>query len=310
MNAIHAGEIKALFSICFNPLVSLPNSTFTREALEKLEFFVVTDFFLSETARFADVVLAGSLQEEEEGVTCSAEGRVIHIQRAVDPPGNARRDSEIICDVARRLDKEKFFPFTAPRQIFDELREASRGGHADYYGITYEKLDLQMGVFWPCPAPDHPGTPNLIQGGVSFFPDGKCRFQLAEWRASGDPTDAEFPIFLTTGRVVSQYLSGTQTRRIGGLVDIYPEPRVEIHPELAQQLGIVDKSLVTVTTRRSEITLRASVVRTIRPDTVFIPYHWADDQSANRLTHRTLDPRSKIPEFKVSACRIRPAEAH
>jgi assimilatory nitrate reductase catalytic subunit len=309
MNAIHAGEIKALFSICFNPLVSLPNSTFTREALEKLEFFAVTDFFLSETARFADVVLAGSLQEEEEGVTCSAEGRVIHIQRAVDPPGNARRDSEIICDMARRLGKEKFFPFTAPRQIFDELREASRGGHADYYGITYEKLDLQMGVFWPCPEPDHPGTPNLIQGGVSFFPDGKCRFQLAEGRESGDPTDAEFPIFLTTGRVVSQYLSGTQTRRIGGLVDIYPEPRVEIHPDLAQQRGIADKSLVTVTTRRSEITLRASVVRTIRPDTIFIPYHWADDQSANRLTHRTLDPRSKIPEFKVSACRIRPAEA-
>ncbi|HLJ45168.1 MAG TPA: molybdopterin oxidoreductase family protein [Bryobacteraceae bacterium] len=304
MNAIHAGEIKALFSACFNPLVSLPNADFTREALEKLEFFCVTDFFLSETARFADVVLAGSLQEEEEGVTCSAEGRVIHIQRAVDPPGNARRDSDIVCEVARRLGKEKFFTYRSSREIFDELREASRGGHADYYGITYEKIDLQKGVFWPCPSLDHPGTPNLIEDGVSFFPDGKCRFQVAEWRESGDPVDADFPIYLTTGRVVSQYLSGTQTRRIGGLVDIYPEPRVEMHPKLAAQYGIADKDWVTVTSRRSEITLRASVVRTIRPDTVFIPYHWADEKSVNRLTHRTLDPRSKIPEFKVSACRI------
>lgn len=309
MNAIHAGEIKALFSICFNPLVSLPHADFTREAVEKLEFFAVTDFFLSETARYADVVLAGSLQEEEEGVTCNTEGRVIHIQQAVNPPGNAHRDSDIVCDLARRLGKEKYFPFKEPREIFEELREASRGGHADYYGITYEKIDSQMGVFWPCPSLDHPGTPNLMQGGVSFFPDGKCRFQLAEWRESGDPIDAEFPIFLTTGRVVSQYLSGVQTRRIGALVDIYPEPRVEIHPKLAEEHGIVDKDWVTVTTRRSEITLSASVVRTIRPDTVFIPYHWADEKSANKLTHRTLDPRSKIPEFKVSACRIRRSDS-
>jgi assimilatory nitrate reductase catalytic subunit len=309
MNAIHAGEIKALFSICFNPLVSLPDSAFTREALEKLEFFCVTDFFLSETARFADVVLAGSLQEEEEGVTCSTEGRVIHIQKAVDPPGNARRDSDIICDLACRLGKERFFPFRDPREIFEELREASRGGHADYYGITYEKIDLQKGVFWPCPTLDHPGTPKLMEGGVSFYADGKCRFQLAEWRESGDPVDEQFPIYLTTGRVVSQYLSGAQTRRIGGLVDIYPEPRVEMHPRMAEQWGIRDQDWVTVTTRRSDITLRASVVRTIRPDTVFIPYHWADEKSANRLTHRTLDPRSKIPEFKVSACRVGKAEA-
>jgi assimilatory nitrate reductase catalytic subunit len=119
---------------------------------------------------------------------------------------------------------------------------------------------------------------------------------------------SDYPIYLTTGRVVSQYLSGTQTRRIGGLLDIYPEPRVEIHPRLAAQHDIRDQDWVTVTTRRDEITLRALVVKTIRPDTVFIPYHWANRQSANKLTHRTLDPRSKIPEFKVSACRIRKAE--
>jgi len=129
------------------------------------------------------------------------------------------------------------------------------------------------------------------------------------WRESGDPVDAEFPIYLTTGRVVSQYLSGTQTRRIGALVDQYPEPKVEIHPKLAEQYGIRGGDWVTVTSRRSAITLEAMVVRTIRPDTVFIPYHWPGKRSANLLTHRTLDPRSKIPEYKVSACRISKAAA-
>ncbi|HYM10199.1 MAG TPA: molybdopterin oxidoreductase family protein [Bryobacterales bacterium] len=304
MESIHRGEIKALLCICFNPLVSLPDSTFTREALERLEFFAVIDFFLSETAAFADVVLAGSLQEEEEGVTCSAEGRVIHINKAVDPPPHARADSDIVCDLARRLGRGAYFPYRSPREIFDELREASRGGIADYYGITYEKIDQQMGVFWPCPAPDHPGTPRLIEGGRSFFPDGKCRFIATAWRESGDPVGPDFPVYLTTGRVVSQYLSGTQTRRIGALVDQYPEPRVEIHPRLAEAHGIGEGDWVTIATRRSQITLRAMVVRTIRPDTVFIPYHWPHDRSANRLTHRTLDPHSKIPEFKVSACRL------
>ncbi len=308
MNAIHEGEIKALLSICFNPLVSLPQAAYTREALNRLEFFGVIDFFLSETAQHADVVLAGSLQEEEEGVTCNVEGRVIHIQKAVDPPADARTDSWIICELARRLGKESKFAFHSSREIFDELREASRGGVADYYGITYERIDREMGVFWPCPSEDHPGTPRLFEGGVSLFPDGKCRFNLTEWRESGDPVSDDFPIYLTTGRVVSQYLSGTQTRRIGGLLDIYPEPRVEIHPKLAEARGIADRDWVTITTRRDEITLRAMVVKTIRPDTVFIPYHWANQQSANKLTHRTLDPRSKIPEFKVSACRIRKSE--
>ncbi len=308
MNAIHAGEIKALFSRCFNPLVSLPNADFTREALEKLEFFGVVDFFLSETAHHADVVLAGSLQEEDEGVVANVEGRVIHIQKAVNPPGNARVDWEIYCDLARRLGKERFFPYKSSREIFDELREASRGGHADYYGITYEKIDQQLGVFWPCPTLEHPGTPRLFEDLRSLHPDGNFRFVPTPYRQSGDPVNEEFPVYLTTGRVVSQYLSGTQTRRIGALVDQYPEPRVEIHPRLAEQHGIKDGDWVSITSRRAEIVLRAMVVRTIRTDTVFIPYHWAGRKSANKLTHRTLDPRSKIPEFKVSACRIRKAE--
>ncbi|HEY4572852.1 MAG TPA: molybdopterin oxidoreductase family protein [Thermoanaerobaculia bacterium] len=307
MEAIHRGEIKALLSICFNPMVSLPDTNYVREALEKLEFFGVVDFFLSETAHFADVVLAGSLQEEEEGVVGSAEGRVIHIQKAVDPPGNAWQDSRIYIELAKRLGKEKFFPYREPREIFEELREASRGGIADYYGITYEKIDQQLGVFWPCRSLDDPGTPRLFEGGKFFHADGKAHFQVTEWRPSGDPVDETFPIFLTTGRVVSQYLSGTQTRRIGALVDQFPWPRLEIHPRLAEQHGIANGDWVTITTRRDAITLEAMVVRTIRPDTVFIAYHWPGGQSANRLTHRTLDPRSKIPEFKVSACRIEKA---
>jgi assimilatory nitrate reductase catalytic subunit len=305
MEAIHRGEIKALVSICFNPLVSLPDTGYIREALERLEHFCVIDFFLSETAHHADVVLAGSLQEEEEGVTCNVEGRVLHIQRAVDPPGEARRDSEILCELGRRLGRPEQFAFDSPRAVFDELRAASRGGVADYWGISYEKIDRQMGVFWPCPEEDHPGTPRLFEGNRFFHADGKARFVVPEYRPSGDPVDADFPVYLTTGRVVSQYLSGTQTRRIGPLVDQAPQPRVEIHPRLAKELGIADGDWVTVETRRSTVTLQALVVTTIRPDTVFIPYHWPGARSANRLTHRTLDPRSKIPEYKVSACRLR-----
>jgi len=304
MEAIHRGEIKALLSICFNPVVSLPHAAYTREALQRLEFFGVTDFFLSETAHFADVVFAGSLQEEDEGVTASAEGRVIHIRQAVTPPEGARLDWTIYTELARRLGKAEYFAFSSAREIFDELREASRGGIADYYGITYEKIDAQKGVFWPCPTLDHPGTPRLFEHGRFFHADGKARFQVTEYRPSGDPVDEDFPVYLTTGRVVSHYLSGTQTRRIGPLVDQYPEPRLEIHPTLAASYGLSAGDWVTVTTRRAAMTLPVSIVRTIRPDTVFIPYHWAGIQSANQLTHRTLDPRSKIPEYKVSACRL------
>ena len=162
-------------------------------------------------------------------------------------------------------------------------------------------------MFWPCPSLDHPGTPRLFADGRFAHADGRAHMQVTEWRESGDPLDGEFPIFLTTGRVVSHYLSGTQTRRIGPLVDQYPEPRLEIHPRLAGTLGLADGDWVTVTTRRAALVIQAMVVRTIRPDTVFIPYHWPGQRSANRLTHRTIDPRSKIPEFKVSACRLEKA---
>lgn len=300
----HRGEVRGLLSICFNPLVSLPDAHFTREALERLDFYVAIDPFLSETARHADLVLPGSLHEEDEGTVTSAEGRVIRIRAAVEPPGDAKRDWEIICGIAKRLGKQKYFAFRSPAEIFDELRRASRGGVADYYGITWEKIEQNLGVFWPCPDLEHPGTPRLFEGGRFAHPDGRARFHPVTYRPPAEDTDDDYPILLTTGRVVSQFLSGTQTRRIGPLVDLYPEPLVEMHPKLAARLGISDGDRVRVHSRRGTIELRAQVVATIRPDTVFIPYHWPGAQSVNRLTHRDYDPVAKIPEFKVSAVRI------
>lgn len=318
MRKIHSGEIRMLLTLCFNPKVSLPDSTFVTAALEKLEFMTSIDFFMSETARHADIVLPGSLQEEDEGVVTQIEGRVIKINKAVDPPGDARQDWKIIQDIAAALDRSHGFTFDEPREIFDELRTASRGGIADYYGISYEKIDRQHGVFWPCPSQDHPGTPRLFEpdswnpiangSGPFYFPDGKARFCISEFRPPAEPTDEAYPVILTTGRVVSQFLSGTQTRRIGPLVDQYPEPKIEIHPRLARRMKITDGAWMTVETRRSSITLQASVVKTIRPDTVFVPYHWAGRRSINRCTIAAQDPVSKIPEFKVCACRVYPAK--
>ncbi|HRF61159.1 MAG TPA: molybdopterin oxidoreductase family protein [Fimbriimonadaceae bacterium] len=309
MNLIHEGQIKALVSICFNPLVSLPDSNFTREALSRLEHYTAIDFFLNETAHHADIVLAGSLHEEEEGTSTSAEGRVIRIRKAVDPPGDARTDTSILLEMARRLGRGKYFDhFTDSEAIFNELRVASKGGTADYYGITYERIENEMGVFWPCPEIGHPGTPRLFETLKFHTPDGKAHFHPTPYRPSAEEPDEEYPVILTTGRVVSQYLSGTQTRRIGGLVDMCPEPYVEIHPTLAQRYGIRDGAMMRVESRRGAVVLKAKVVTTIRPDTIFIPYHWPGDLAANNLTNRALDPLSKIPEFKKSVVRIAPVE--
>lgn len=308
IEAAHAEKIKGIFLICFNPMVSLPDQRFIREALEKLEFFAVTDFFLSETARFADVVLPGSLMEEDEGTTTSAEGRVIHHKKAVEPPGEAREDWKIICDLATRLGEEKRFAFTSPREIFEELRVASKGGKADYYVITWEKIDQNQGVFWPCPSLDHPGTPRLYEGGTFAHADGRAHFQPVEWRPAAEEPDAQYPITLTTGRVVSQYLSGSQTRRIGALVSQSPQPYCEIHPRLAERLGVAEGDFVKVESRRGSITVRALIVKTIRPDHVFVPYHWPLQRAVNNCTIRALDPISKIPEFKICAARVIKAE--
>lgn len=305
VEAIHRGEIKGLLSICFNPAVSLPDTTYTREALAKLEYYGAIDFFLNETAYQADIVLAGSLHEEDEGTSTSAEGRVIKINQAIDPPGNARKDWKILLDIAQRLGRGQYFTYDTTEEIFEELRVASKGGKADYYGITWQRIEDEQGVFWPCPEIGHPGTPRLYEGGTFAFPDGRARFNPVAYREPAEVVDDNYPVWLTTGRVVSQYLSGTQTRRIGPLVDQYPEPLCEIHPTLAAELNIRDGDRVEVTSRRGSMQLPAKVVTTIRPDTVFIPFHWAGDKAANQLTNRALDPISKIPEYKVSAVSVR-----
>lgn len=321
---VETGAIRGLLSISFNPVVSLPDSNFIRRMLEKLEFFVAIDFFLSETARWADVVLPGSQHEEDEGVVCSTEGRVIKINKAVEPPGASRQDWRIIQDICRALGREKGFTFQSPRAIFEEMARASAGGVADYSGITYEKIERHHGIFWPCPAVgpagepvDHPGTPRLFEPGSwnpiargtgpFYFPDGKARFNVAAHAAPAEDVDADYPVMLTTGRVVNMFLSGCQTRRIGPLVDQYAEPRLEIHPQLANMLGVEDGDWATVESRRGAITIRAQVVQTIRPDTVFVPYHWPGAKSINQVTIAAQDPISHIPEYKVCAVRVRKA---
>jgi len=316
---IDRGEVRGLLSICFNPKVSLPDNQFVGRMLDKLDFYVAIDFFLNETARHAEIVLPGSLQEEDEGTVTQIEGRVIKINKCVDAPGDARQDWRIIQDIARTLGRERGFTFENPREIFDELRRASAGGIADYAGITYERIEDEYGVFWPCPTEDHAGTPRLFEAdswnpiargrGRFYFADGKARFHVAPYSPPAEDVDADYPLILTTGRVVSQFLSGTQTRRIGPLVDQYPEPRIEIHPRLASRLGVADGDWTTVESRRGSCTLRAQVVTTIRPDTVFVPYHWAGARSINQVTIAAQDPISKIPEFKVCAVRVYKADA-
>ena len=275
---IDAGEIKGLLSICFNPKVSLPDNSFVERCLDKLEFYAAIDFFLNDTARHADVVLPGSLHEEDEGTVTQVECRVIKINKAVDCPGDARQDWRNPPGSRGGARSAARIHVLESREIFDELRVASKGGVADYSGITYEKIERQMGVFWPCysedPAPARrsiirarPACSSLAASIPSRRAAGHSTFPMAR-PASTSPSDGppvddageEYPLLLTTGRVVSQFLSGTQTRRIGPLVNQYPEPRIEMHPRLAAALGIEDGEWATAETRRGAITLRAMVV--------------------------------------------------
>ncbi|MDQ3711012.1 MAG: nitrate reductase [Acidobacteriota bacterium] len=296
-------EIRGLLSICNNVMVSLPDTNKVRESLERVDFYVCIDFFMSEGSRYADVVLPGSAWSEDEGVTCNSEGRVVKINKANEPPGEARADWWIINEIAQRMGRGKYFPFNSPREIFDEMRVASRGGNADYYGISYEKIEANNGIFWPCPSAEHPGTPRLFEEKF-YHPDGKAKFHPIEYNPPNEIPDDEYPLALTTGRVVYQYLSGNQTRRIGFLVEQCPEPYVEIHPDTAMKLKINDGERVKVISRRGEGVFPALIVRTIRPDTIFIPYHWGEQLAANQLTNPALDPTSKIPEYKACAARI------
>ncbi|HET7035772.1 MAG TPA: nitrate reductase [Thermomicrobiaceae bacterium] len=297
------GQIRSCLVICSNLMVSLPDNAVVQRALENLDPLVVIDFFMSKTAELADVVLPGAIWCEDEGTTTNLEGRVIKINQAVPPPGEARRDWEIVRELARRLGREQFFTYGSARDIWDELRMATRGGVADYFGITYEKIDAQQGVFWPCPTLESEGTPRLFTERF-HHPDGKARMFPIPFRPPAEEPSPAFPFRLTSGRVVYQYLSGNQTRRLGFLNSQAPEPWVEIHPGPAAKLGIEDGAMVRVQTPRGSMELKALVVPNIRPDTLFIPFHYPGAQSVNQLTNPAVDPTVKIPEYKACAAAI------
>lgn len=301
--------IRAMYLLCSNPVVSAPNSNYVRKVLKQLDFMVVNDFFLSESAEYADVVLPTTTWSEDEGTTTNVEGRVIKINRAQMPLGESKPDWLIQVELAERLGRGKYFShLKTAEDVFNELRLASKGGRADYYGVTWEKIEKQDGVFWPCKDEDDPGTPHMFLDKKFYFPDGKAKILALPYVPAAEEPDEEFPLRLTTGRVVYHYLSGNQTRRIQFLKDMCPEPFVEVHPETAQKYDIKHEERVRLFTRRGEVIYKVKITEAIRKDTVFVPYHWDFEQAANILTNPALDPISKMPEYKACAAQIEKIE--
>ncbi|MBF6046322.1 molybdopterin-dependent oxidoreductase [Streptomyces sp. NRRL B-1677] len=304
------GRVRALLLMGSNPAVSAPRAAHVTERLRALDLLAVGDVVLSETARLADVVLPVTQWAEETGTTTNLEGRVILRRKAVDAPEGVRSDLAVLHGLAARLGVPEGFP-EDPEEVFEELRRASAGGQADYAGISYGRIRAEDGVFWPCPAPDHPGTPRLFLDRFAT-PDGRARFAAVTHRPAAeepDGPDGDYPLFLTTGRVVGQYQSGAQTRRVDELNRSAPGPFVEVHPVLARRLGVAEGELLAVSSRRGRAVAPARVTDTIRPDTVFMPFHWGGKGRANSLTNPALDPVSRMPEFKVCAVRVEKAEA-
>jgi assimilatory nitrate reductase catalytic subunit len=297
------GEIRALFSLGFNFIVSAPDAKRVIEGLSRLDFFCVADFFLSETARMADVVLPSAMWAEEEGTMTNLEGRVIRRRRAFAPPPSVREDLEIICEIARRLGKAKQFDFACAGEVFDELRRASKGGIADYSGISYARLDAGQALHWPCPDEAHPGTPRLFAEAFAR-PNGRALFHALRHLTAAEEPDDEFPFYLTTGRVQAHYQSGAQTRRVEKLNELAAQPCAEIHPNIARFYELSNGDSVKLVTRRGAASFKVKVTNAIREDTIFAPFHWGDGQSVNRLTNPALDPLSGMPEFKVCAVRV------
>ena len=294
---------KSLLVFGSNIVVSAPRATHVTERLEALDLLVVADIVMSETAALADVVLPITQWAEETGTMTNLEGRVILRQRAITPPEGVRSDLDILSGLAERLDSPIDFS-TDPEEIFAELGRASAGGKADYSGITYARITEEQGVFWPCPAAGageepHPGTPRMFADAFAT-PDGRARAIVPTFAGAAEVPDEDYPVHLTTGRVLGQYQSGAQTRRIRSLPD--DGAFVELHPMLADRIGAHDGEPVLIRTRRGEMKAPARIVTTIRPDTVFVPFHWV---GANRLTNDALDPSSRMPEFKVCAAEVR-----
>ncbi|MDR7236621.1 assimilatory nitrate reductase catalytic subunit NasC [Neobacillus drentensis] len=307
MEKIDEGEIKGLFLMCSNPIVSNPNANFVKEALKKLTFFVAVDLFVSETARLADLILPASSYLEDEGTMTNVEGRVTLREASFPCPEEVKHDWQIICEIARVLGKEEHFSFSSAEEIFTELRLAGSGGIADYFGMTYERLRKEGGILWPCPDPDHKGTKRVFETSFAHS-DGKAAMVVVPNipEIPKEQICEEFPLYLTTGRVMSHYLTGVQTRKSPALAARSVEPFMEIHPATAMKFNIQDQSLVKIKSRRGSVVVRSKWSETIRHDTIFVPFHWADSQNINLLVSKELDPFSKMPGFKVSAVKVRP----
>jgi assimilatory nitrate reductase catalytic subunit len=295
--------VRGLFVMGSNVAVASPHAARIESRLKSLDVLVVCDAFHNETSAHAHVFLPVYQWAEEDGTMTNLEGRVIRRRAVSRPPTGPRSDLDVICELATRLGYGEKFAFNSTEAVFDELRHATAGAPADYSGITYEKIEQHDGVFWPCPAEDHAGTPRLFAEQF-HHPDGKAKFFAVEHRNAGEEPDAQFPLYFTTGRYKEHYNSGAQTRIVEKLRQAQPKPRLELHPRVARRHGVVTGSRVTLESRRGRVEFTAAVTQDIRPDTVFAPFHWGGRDAANLLTGTALDPISRMPEFKLAAVRI------
>lgn len=300
------GGVRALLVFGSNVVVASPNSSNIENKLKQLDLLVVCDAFENETAQNAHVILPIAQFGEEEGTLTNLEGRVILREKVRPAPDGVKTDLEIMAELAERLGYRDGFRFPSSEAVFDELRRATAGGKADYSGISYARIREEQGVFWPCPGPQHPGTPRLFDERFAH-PDGRARFFVVPHRPAAELPDSGYPLFFTTGRYKEHYNSGAQTRRVDQLQEAKPEPRVQLHPRLAQELGVLDGQTLLIESRRGSVSMTAVINRDIRPDTLFAPFHWGGKQAANILTVPALDPTSRMPEFKICAVRARSA---
>ncbi len=295
-------QIRGLLVFACNLLVSGPDANRLRDRLEAAELLVVADPFLSETAAIADVVLPVAQWAEEGGTMTNLEGRILLRRKAKEPPAGVWTDLQIIAEIAGRLGAGQHFTGDAGT-TGEEFRRCTSGGMADYAGASWDRLPAEAGVFWPCPDEHHPGTPRPFLDSFAH-PDGLARFHPVEYHGAAEQPCDEYPLILTTGRVMGQYQSGTQTRRIPELAAAEPAAYAEMHPDTARQHGIQPGDRVTLTTRRGTAAMAARITRDIRRDTLFVPFHWSGEGSANQLTIAALDPVSRIPEYKACAVRL------
>jgi formate dehydrogenase alpha subunit len=294
LDAACDGKIKALYVIGENPMLSDADAHHTEKALRNLDFLLVQDIFLTETAKLADVVLPAASFAEEDGTFTNTERRIQRVRKAIEPIGNSKPDWWIICQLARRMGTHNF-EFTHPSEVMGEIAMLT----PSYGGVTYERLE-ECGLQWPCPTKDHPGTPILH---VGRFVCGLGRFTPLQYRPPAELPDKEYPLILITGRSLYHYHTGTMTRKVTGLNAIEPEGVVEINPLDASYLKIKDGDKVKVISRRGEVITKARVTEKSPPKAVYMDFHFAES-AANILTNSALDPIAKTPEFKVCAVRV------